>query len=261
MRIVSYNRIYESLQSSSFPENSYVESILKVAPDLFPGYHCVRFSPKVESEYGNHEPDLVLVDHRYREWIVVEAELEHHSLTSHVEPQVRCFAYGRYDESHVQAIARGLPEVDAGRLRILIANLQPRVMVIVPQMKDRWKSVLSNYNAILTIFEIFEDTAGNRLFRVNGDVLRNLDEEIIGIAKRIPSLRNGLELVGIQLSEETMEIPLMLDDQLTRWRVVRSSQHLMLFPTGRCPLPDHSLESYTVRKSSDEIWRLVLDEH
>jgi hypothetical protein len=134
-------------------------------------------------------------------------------------------------------------------------------MVIVPQMKDRWKSVLSNYNAILTIFEIFEDTAGNRLFRVNGDVLRNLDEEIIGIAKRIPSLRNGLELVGIQLSEETMEIPLMLDDQLTRWRVVRSSQHLMLFPTGRCPLPDHSLESYTVRKSSDEIWRLVLDEH
>ena len=259
MKIIRGGSTYHMLSTVSFYEDAYVKSILFASGELFPGYFCGPFSSSVESEYGTHQPDLVLIDKLYRNWVIVEAELEHHSLSGHVEPQIRCFMNGLYTDSHVDQIHALFPTTSRTEVKRLVRTMQPEVAVIAPEIRERWIPVLKSLGATLTVFQVYENDHGERLYAVDGEEVRRFGEDVLGTAVRMPSMRTGLRISGVSDDALGQAVDLLYNDELTRWKVVRTGSDIMLLPADRCPLPEAFTESYLVCGDNNGIWRLQVN--
>jgi hypothetical protein len=255
VKLVTPGRTYRPVSSRSFYESDYVASILLIADEIFPGFMCSRFSPLVESEHGAARPDLVLVDKLYRNWFVIEVELEHHSLSAHVEPQIRRLSSGFYSDSHATRLHDLLPDSSLQDLVRLLRSSQPGVVVIAPEMRQAWVDALKTFGATLMVLQVFEDDLGNRIFNVDGEEVKGLESHVVGTAQRTAAIRTGLSVSGISDDSLGTEVDLLFEDEMTRWKVVRTNRDVLLLPRGRCPLPEKMTESYTIT-SYNGTWRL-----
>ena len=256
MKLVKPGSIFRLLSSMSIYEDDYVASILLAQRELFPGYLCGKFSPKVESEYGTSQPDLVLVDKRYRNWFVVEVELEHHSLRGHVEPQIRRLMNGIYTNAHAVDIHRCFPDASLHAIGRLVRSAQPEIVVIAPDMRPRWIPILKSLGATLMVFQVYENDHGERVYAVDGEEITRFEDHVIGTATRTAAMRTALRLSGVSEDDLSAGIDLLFNDELTRWKVVRAGADVLLLPRDRCPLPEAFTESYQITSVDDGTWRL-----
>jgi hypothetical protein len=257
VKIVRPGSVYRPISSLSFYESDYVASVLHIRNDIFPGFFCGPFTPLVESEHGTSRPDLVLVDERYRNWFVVEVELEHHSLSGHVEPQIRRLANGVYTDVHAEALFNALPGTSLTDLTRLVRSTQPGVVVIVPELRASWMPSLKALGATLVVLQVLEDGEGNRLYKIEGEEVEGYESHVIGVAQRTPAIRIALSVSGLAAEELGSELDLLFEDEMTRWKVVRTGSDILLLPLGRCPLPEQLTESYIISSTDSGVWRLV----
>ncbi len=257
MKIVGLGRTYREISSQAIYEADFVESIVGASKEIFPGFECGRFAPLVDSPYGASRPDLILVDDRYRTWCVVEVELEHHSLSGHVEPQIRCLASARYDSAEVlRAAQASLPAMNLRSLEQMLCSVPPQMVVIVPESKPRWRDALSPLGAIVTVVQVFEDAGGHRLYRVNGEQPRRPPSEAVGYVSRVPGMPTGLEAVGLPIGPDDDLVEMLFESEITRWRVVRPGGRLYLLPADRCPLPEGKSDKYSVVLTAEGVWEM-----
>lgn len=256
MNIVKPGSTFRPVSSRTFYESDYVASILLVADQIFPGFHCGAFSPLVASEHGTARPDLVLIDHLYRNWFVVEVELEHHSLSGHVEPQIRRLSNGLYTAAHSLQLHDMFPDTSQTNLSRMVRSSQPEVVVIAPEIRPRWVPALKSLGAILMILQVFEDDHGTRLFGIDGETIRSYESHVIGIAQRTPAIRIALKISGVANETLGPEVDLLFEGEVTRWKVVRTGTELLFLPRERCPLPEQLGESYIITETDKGMWRL-----
>ena len=114
-------------------------------------------------------PDLALIDPRYRKWCVVEVELAHHDIYTHVLPQIDVFCSGKYDDGHALYLAKQDLSLDLARLTQMMAGLPPDVMVVVDRPDTSWRRHLRALGALLGIVEPFRGPNDEIMFRINGD--------------------------------------------------------------------------------------------
>jgi hypothetical protein len=165
---------FNSVRSQSWNERDYENLIIKNCADLFPRWIPVPFKVDVVGEDSVvKRPDLALIDPDYRKWCVVEVELAHHDIFSHVLPQVNVFCHGKYDEEHARHLARREPSLDRKRLNQMMLGSPPDVMVIVDRPDTGWKRHLKPLGAMLNIVEPFRGPNDELMFRVNGDHLES----------------------------------------------------------------------------------------
>ena len=114
-------------------ESDYEAFLIPQMKNLFLDYHILPFKLNVfaNSNYGNRQADLVMIHKEYRDWVVVEVELGHHSLNSHVFPQAYTFKNGEYSERHVEYLIGKKNSLDKEKLSFLLMYNPPRVLVIV----------------------------------------------------------------------------------------------------------------------------------
>ena len=70
--------------------------IRTAAPALFPGYEYYDFRPAIRTGLTTRHPDGVLLARGEEKWWVVEVETHLHSVSEHIEPQLRELATGFY---------------------------------------------------------------------------------------------------------------------------------------------------------------------
>ena len=86
---------FNSVRSQNWLERDYEDLVFQNCSDLFPRWIPVPFKADVVGEDGVvKRPDLALIDPRYRKWCVVEVELAHHDIYTHVLPQIDSSAAG-----------------------------------------------------------------------------------------------------------------------------------------------------------------------
>ena len=95
---------YDLVPPGSMTENDF-ERILCQNSDLIASACYLRpFKLMVRGDERDGIPDLVLIDHEYRFWWVIEVERSHHDLFRHVLPQVRCFKTASYGSEAAEYI-------------------------------------------------------------------------------------------------------------------------------------------------------------
>ena len=248
---------YEPLSSLSVTESDFEQSVIRYADSLFPGYVCAPFNELVESPHGQSRADLALVDRRYRGWVVVEVELDHHSLSRHVEPQMRRLSNGRYEDRHAQALHRVNPFLDRLKTEVMVRSAAPEFMVIVPKETTEWRATLSNMGIKLTTLQVFASRTGRRIVQQGGDRPREWEDEIVTRLLR----NDGFAARGLQVESPGNlsyldRVSIISDGQLTTWRVVRTKSQMFIFPDGRF----EPQQSGSLALTADNDGNLVLKE-
>lgn len=256
-RILQKGEWYEPISSHSILEQDYEKSIQRYAPDLFPGYICLRFNPLVESDYGNVKADMVLIDWDYRGWVIVEAELEHHSLSQHVEPQMRKLVNGRYQEAHAFAIHEQDRSLDLNRLITLVRNVDPEFLVIVPVEDPEWRTTLANLGVKIAVVEIYVNRQGQRIVAFAGDRPQERPAEFVtGLSRHSVITPRAFRLLSPSALPLESNVSLMFGGSLTTWRLIQTQREVFIFPNGSFDLVD-GLNYKIVR---DNQGKLVLEE-
>ena len=237
-RILVNEDWYEPVASRSVLEAEYEQSILRYSKSLFPGYRCTQFNALVQSDYGSSRADMVLIDHEYRGWTIVEAELEHHSLTQHVEPQMRRLVNGIYGDSHFEAIASALPDLDRVRLSAMINTVEPDFMVVVPKEDVEWRATLANLGVSLAIVEVFADHLGRRVVTFSGDSPRSWSDGHLSFLSRDGFLPRAFRLETSSVIPDVEALALVYEGYLTTWRVVRARRATYILPNGSLDLEE-----------------------
>jgi hypothetical protein len=258
-RILHKGNWYSPVKSSSIYESVYEQKIIAHAEDLFPGYFCLSFKKPVDSMYGTGIPDLVLIDKTYREWIVVEVELEHHALRGDVEDQVKKFSVGQFDESHTKYLCDKEPLLNFDKLNQLIKGTQPKITVIVPIDKPSWWKSLLQYNARIAIIEIWEDDTNRYLLRVNGDQPTAINQNFLTRVFRDNVTASGLRVDNPAVLPDTTEIRIQIEKYSTTWRIIRSKSVAWLMPSGRSPIDDLSALSFKLSVNQMSEYILEVD--
>lgn len=169
-RILFKESWFNSVRSNSWNEADFENLVISKAQDLFSGWIPVNFKADVTGNDGvTKRPDLALIDPKYRKWCVIEVELAHHDLYTHVLPQIEVFCSGSYGHEHAQYLKEQNDGLDLCRLIQMMNGLMPEVMVVVDRPDTNWKKPLKQAGALLGIIEPFRGPNDEILFRINGD--------------------------------------------------------------------------------------------
>jgi hypothetical protein len=250
---------YSQIDSSSMYESIYESKILSNSDYLFPGYFCFPFKKPVSSIYGTGIPDLVLIDKEYREWIIVEVELEHHGLQGDVLDQVVKFSAGDYSEDHARYLSERHSELDKSKLTTLICGIRPRVSVFVPIAKPEWWRVLLQYNATIAVIEIWEDDTGRNLLRIDGDQPTVKSSEFLSNLFRDEKIIKGLRVENPAILPPLDEIRISIQGKSSEWAIVRSKSNAWLMPRGKFPLESLSGLSFRLVQAAPNEYQMEVN--
>jgi len=239
-KILFDNVCYEETAPTDTYESVY-EAMIKVhAPQLWPRFYPINFKATVYASGEGVKADLVLIERDYTEWWVVEVEMAQHPFESHVLPQVKKLTNAAYGVDEAQKITDSCDKLELARVRQLLNEVSPRVMVVVNKPKPDWGKRLAEFNSILGVFEIFQSDQGKHLFRVNGDHPIGL-AQIISACK-FDELMSRWLLVEDPISfriNHNEDVSIEFEGQTTVWRRFDSTGKVWLFtPNGPNPLPD-----------------------
>ncbi|MCO5099197.1 MAG: hypothetical protein M9884_17275 [Rhodocyclaceae bacterium] len=207
---------YEQLSTEALYEEEYERILAEHADSLFPSYKLLPFKKIVYSETRAAKADFALVHKKYRDWWVVEAELGHHSFEGHVRPQIETLSGAQYGEDEALYLSSTALEMNGERIRSMIKGQQPRVLVIVNTPKSDWARVLSRYDAIVTVLEVFRSSFNRYLYRLNGDQLPESTSQssscTVDLARMLKL--NSPGILPIQHGEKIM---ISFRDGMTEW--------------------------------------------
>ena len=239
-KVLFENNWYDELSPTGVYETVYEGMVKAHAHNLWPRFHGVHFKSNVYAGVEGATPDFALVEHNYSEWWIVEVELAHHSFESVVLPQVRKLAEATYGDEEAEKLHRACAKLDLAKVKSMLKEHQPRVLVVVNKPKLEWIKPLANFDAVLAVFEVFQSDDGKRLFRVNGEHPIG-PAEIISICRPDDLMRRWLRVetpAGLRVPHGH-KLFIVFKDHITEWDRVADSGKVWLYPpNGPNPLSE-----------------------
>lgn len=257
MSILIHNhKIYEQVFHDN--EGHFEDIAKKQLAKILKEFFVLDFNPYVLGDEGIRRcPDLVLIHRRYVMWVVVEVELEHHSLDNHVFPQMQALASGIYDDTHAVYLAGKSQEIDLEKAKDLVAFVPPEVMTLVNSrsvLEKGWEILESDLHVRLTFLEIYRSETGASIFSLSGYTPHVRPERIAG-AKAHPMM-NALvcrKLDAISVPAGTI-LRMDFQGRPIHWQVLKTADSAVLIPKPAVTLRKD--RNYEIRRA--ENGRLVL---
>lgn len=246
---------FQPISSSSVYESDYENRILRYSEDIFPSFYCLEFKLDVNSPYGVVNPDLVLIHKEYKTWLVVEIELEHHSLRHHVHEQVKKMRFGYYGEVHAERLFSKNPVLHSDKLRELVRQ-QPEILLIVPHAKETWISALNRFDAKIATIEMWEDSNGSSLLHVDGDLPNDISDEFITDLIPDSSITRMLRVVNTANIPNEGLLEIEFCGTVSEWSIFSTKTAKFLNPTGRSPLEDIKNRVFSLVQCGENSYRM-----
>jgi hypothetical protein len=249
------NNWYEELSSVAYYGETEFENCIKHYIDkIFPDFYSFQFKKDVKYNGSIKRPDLAMLKKDYSDWWIIEAELKQHPL-NHVKPQVETFINGEYNyiitADYIRKQIKNLYKLnlDIEKIRNLILEKTPKVMVIVDDENDEWENELKSIGANLCTLQTFKAFNGNQAYRLVGNY--PIIETSRSHCRYHKTFRNTLEIINPEIftgyKYKTLDI--YWNDQLTAWEIIEKKQKNKITFTGTSnPIPPNS--EYVLIKDS-----------
>jgi hypothetical protein len=223
----------------SLSEREFETLVFQQAEHLFPNFVMVKYRLDVVADEGPRRPDFALIHRNYRVWWVVEVELLHHSLHSHVLPQVIAFSTGSYGPALAEYLAGASVELDVRSVSEMIKGSPPRVLVIANAYSEEWERNLVPYGAELVTVEVFRSSRNRHVFRCRGAELEGAPD-VLTLCRRDRLLPT---LLIVESPAALMELPgarvtIYFDGTPSEWTRISASDRVWLSPVIRSPFDD-----------------------
>jgi hypothetical protein len=236
-KVLIDGRWYEQLASTALYESEFEDIVMSQAARLYPSYHLIRFKKMVYSEEEGRKPDFALIDRKYRDWWVVEAELSHHNLENHVLPQVRTFSQAYYGPEEAEYLCAQMPTLEKHAVLDMMKGNQPRVLVVVNGECPGWAEALDSLDAHITVFEVFRSKHNRHLFMVDGEGLSQPDDfvSLCWLDPSIPRLLRVAAPAAIDVPPNTL-VKIWYNGGITEWSRMDAQDMVWLNPVSNNPL-------------------------
>ncbi len=235
-KILASGKWFTPKASSSMYENDYENRLIRYKDKLFPDYYCAKYKTKIDSDFGNCIPDLILIHKSYKDWYIVEVELEHHSLQSHVYDQITKMHHGYYDREHLISAKFAIPELELPKLEELIRQ-RPKTLVIVPVSKITWREALFPYKTKIMSVEVWEDDTGEAILHIEGDRPTTYEDEFVSELRTDSALPRTLKVMNTAALPREGVIQINYLGSRESWTIMTTSAGKWLIPKGRSTLP------------------------
>ena len=249
--LIRNNIVYEQV---FYDYEAHFEDIAKKQlSDIFGEFLVLDFKPVVLGDQGiRRRPDLALIHRRYRMWVVVEVELEHHSLEHHVFPQMQALASGTYDITHADHLVQASTDIDQARANYLVTYIPPQIMTLVNSrsvLGKGWEVLESDLQVKLTFLETYRAGTGDSIFCLSGYTPHIKPEHIAGAKKH--RMMNALVCAKADaIPVATGAILLMhFEGRPIHWHVIKTADSAVLMPKPSLTLKED--RNYEIRRSDD----------
>ncbi len=239
-------------------EAHYEDIAKKQLAETLEAFLVLDFKALVLGEEGiRRRPDLALIDRRYRMWVVVEVELEHHSLDHHVLPQMTALASGSYDITHADYLVQTCTDIEPERIKDLITYVPPQIMTLVNSrtvLDKGWGILETELQVRLTFLEVYRSSTGDAIFSLSGYTPHIRPDRLAGAKKH--RMLNALVCAKPNVIPVSAEgtIRMYFEGRPIHWQVVKTADSAVLIP--RPSLTLRSDRNYEILRT--ENGRLVL---
>ena len=257
-RLIARGHYFNRLAADALSEAEFERLVEQEAGHLFPAHFTVRFRSTVVSEFGTNRADFALVHRDYKEWWVVEVELAGHSLEQHVVPQVVGLAQAGYGAADARSLSSQDDRLSTDRLLTMMRGAQPRVLVIVNEEREGWRTVLTAIGAYMMVAEVYRSTRDSYALLVHGSI-PSVDDAVV--SRCMPE--RAMEKAFLRLlspaalpvaSGECVEVA--FEDSVTLWRRLDVHDSAWLYPAQGDGLPG-SFPVDLIRTDSGFVMRRV----
>lgn len=256
--LVRQSRIYEKV---FYDNEKHYEDIVKAQIGMaLTNFWVVDFKPLILGEEGSRRrPDLALVDRDYRLWVVIELELEHHSLRHHVRPQLAALATGAYDDSHLDVLMRENPQFNKDKLRDLVVFVPPVVAVIVncrSVLERGWAELQRDLGVRIIFLEVFRADNDDAIFELSGYIPQVKPDRLATLKKH--KMLNALicRSPGALPVNPDGILQIYSDERPVQWKVTLTADRAVLFPHGGVTI--RSDRNYDLLRTEDGRLRLKI---
>jgi len=245
---------YDQVAPTSLYEIDVEQNILIHGETLYPEHFILPCKILVETDQGETaKPDLAFIAKDYREWWIVEVEMEEHSLESHVLPQMEILSNGAYSDQHAKYFCEKLPELDYLKISNLIQSIPPRLMVIVnTQPSEIWYKELEQLGVSVSVFEVFRASDEDEVFRLDGEHIAKFVDTVT------QCFCDGISPNLLRIdTPERLDVPprgivkIRYNDYVTEWQRVDAQSKVWLIPLKRNPLPMREKFKYELLRHRD----------
>jgi hypothetical protein len=161
---------FASVESNSWSENYFSTVIQNFAEAIFPFHHCFPFEVDMYYLGDKVRPDLILIEKNYRDWWLVEVELERHSWLSHIQAQIDKILNADITETHIKKLDKFSGILDLGRLNKLMSTVNHKTLVIVDSEPKAWMEDLQSTDARLMTVQVYRNATNDHIIRCDTDL-------------------------------------------------------------------------------------------
>lgn len=230
--LIRNHQLYEKVFYNN--ERHFEDIVKKQLAEILDDFIVIDFKKLVLGDEGiRRRPDLALIHRKYKMWVVVEVELEHHSLHRHVFPQMQALASGNYDYSHAKRMAEATEKIDLASAKNMVAYVPPRVVTLVNSrgvLKKGWNILESELQVNLTFLEVYRSDIGDSIFSLSGYTPQINPERIVGV--KTHAFMNALFCANpdsIPLASSGL-LRMQFEGVPTNWQVLKTADSAVLIP-------------------------------
>ena len=227
---------FDEISPTALSEVEFENLLIQNADIIRNDTAIVPFKKTVYSPNGSARADLAMISTDYNRWVVIEVEMSHHDLYSHVLPQVRSLREARYTSGYANYIHEKCPELDIDKLSSMMLGDQPDILVIVNKPNEEWQKELRRYGVHMMVFEIFRSRQNRNIFVIDGEppkIAQNfLSELSFGLLPRCLTLSSPANLSV----NPGVKIPVLVEGQITYWERFNTATDAYLTPIGNLPI-------------------------
>jgi hypothetical protein len=167
---------YALIKSNDWAEQYFSTVVQKFSHVIFPNHYCFKF--EVDMFYiGNKvRPDLILIEKQFKDWWLVEVELERHSWLNHIQEQIEKILNAEITDKHQEKIKEKLSshlkklglnenEDQMARVKSLINNERHKTLVIVDSEPKSWMNELQKGDARLMTVQVYRNERNDHMIR------------------------------------------------------------------------------------------------
>jgi hypothetical protein len=228
---------FYELSPTSLSESEFESLLVQNADIIRPLATIVPYKKTVYAGDDSAQADLAIISNDYRDWIVVEVEMNRHSLHHHVVPQVRTLRGAVYGTADAEYLAAKNVTLDASKLADVMRGEAPEVVVIVNKPDAEWERELRWCGARILVFEIYRSDLNRYVFSIDGELPR-LAHDVISRLEFDRFLPRFLTIASPAALDFKVgqRVPIFINDQLTEWERVDIQTTCYITPLGQMPL-------------------------
>lgn len=238
---------YVHVSPGAIYESQLQQLIGRNAGALFSGYVGVLLEPLLQTPAGDVKPDLVLVRPDGSGWALVEVEVEGHSFSSHILPQVTKLTFAESSAKLADQLVHLLPSIPSAKIRTSLA-FRPEVFLVMQGTSRKEEERLRKLSIEVLDVEVLKapDKPNEYALRVVDRTIRLRELSVEATRDTSPMTRNFFRIADLSLQNLLTvdgKIAVQVRGTWAEWPATLQSDEILLRQPSGISIPEHDVDS------------------